>query len=226
MNQELISEGKCVFCEELLEKSKINTHLKKHLKDFLKQEPLGTSFLLQIFTYPNYKKSPYFIYLLVDGEAKMKDIDGFLKDIWLDCCGHMSEFEGRIAKSRKLVDILEKGMDVGYEYDFGSTTYLQIKVVEEFSYKSPKKIYLLSRNEPLKLMCHTCKEQPASVMCSVEQWEDQEHMFCDECATKHEEVCEDFADYAALPIVNSPRMGECGYEGGYIDKERDGIFVM
>jgi hypothetical protein len=27
-----------------------------------------------------------------------------------------------------------------------------------------------------------------------------------------------------MPIVNSPRMGECGYEGGRIDKKRDGVF--
>jgi hypothetical protein len=27
-----------------------------------------------------------------------------------------------------------------------------------------------------------------------------------------------------MPIVNSPRMGVCGYEGGTIDKERDGIY--
>lgn len=226
MNQELISEGKCVFCDEVLEKNKISTHLKKHIKDYLKQQPLATSFLLQIFSFPNYKKSPYFIYVLVDGQAKMKDIDTFLRNIWLDCCGHMSEFGGEIPMNRKLVDILEKGLTIEYEYDFGSSTYLHIKVVEEYSYKAPQKLYLLSRNEPLKLMCHTCKKEPASIICSVEQSDENEYMFCDKCAKKHEEICDDFADYAAMPIVNSPRMGECGYEGGFIDKERDGIFVM
>ncbi len=46
-------------------------------------------------------------------------------------------------------------------------------------------------------------------------------MYCEECAIKHEATCEEFADYARMPIVNSPRMGVCGYEGGSIDKERD-----
>ena len=27
-------------------------------------------------------------------------------------------------------------------------------------------------------------------------------------------------------VVNSPRMGECGYEGGSIDLERDGVYKM
>lgn len=38
---------------------------------------------------------------------------------------------------------------------------------------------------------------------------------------KHTEECEDFNDYAQMPVVNSPRMGECGYDGGTIDLERD-----
>ena len=33
--------------------------------------------------------------------------------------------------------------------------------------------------------------------------------------------CSDFDDYASMPVVNSPRMGVCGYEGGSIDLERD-----
>jgi hypothetical protein len=50
-------------------------------------------------------------------------------------------------------------------------------------------------------------------------------LFCDKCAKKHAKKCEDFEDYAALPVVNSPRMGVCAYEGGCIDTERDGAFV-
>ena len=28
--------------------------------------------------------------------------------------------------------------------------------------------------------------------------------FCDDCAEKHTKECEDFADYAKMPVVNSP----------------------
>jgi len=49
---------------------------------------------------------------------------------------------------------------------------------------------------------------------------------CDKCADKHTEGCEDFADYASMSVVNSPRMGICGYESGTIDTERDGVFVL
>ena len=30
--------------------------------------------------------------------------------------------------------------------------------------------------------------------------------------------------YSCMPVVNSPRMGECGYTGGSIDLERDGVY--
>lgn len=230
MQQEFNSIGKCVYCNETIEKGKINTHLKKHLKEAQKENSNGNSFLIQVFGYPNYKNSPYFLYILADGEAKIKDVDQFLRDIWLDCCGHMSEFHfkggGKLSKSKMLNEVLEKNDVVEYEYDFGSTTYLQMKVIEEFSVKSPKKIYLLTRNEPLEIYCHLCNQNPATQICTIHQWEEEPHMFCEECAPKHAEVCSDFEDYATMPIVNSPRMGECGYVGGLIDTERDGVFVL
>jgi hypothetical protein len=55
---------------------------------------------------------------------------------------------------------------------------------------------------------------------------DEDASFCNECAKKHAKKCDDFAEYAAMPVVNSPRMGVCGYEGGRIDTERDGVFVL
>ena len=44
------------------------------------------------------------------------------------------------------------------------------------------------------------------------------------CSVKHAETCEDFDDYAKMPVVNSLRIGECGYLGGVIDMERDGPY--
>lgn len=231
MNTEYNIQGKCDFCYEIIDKSKINTHLKKHIKDLVKQnaDDEKESFLLQVFTYPNYKNSPYFLYLLVDGGVTMKKVDRFLRDIWLECCGHMSEFcfkgGGKLGMSNKIQNVLEKGYTLEYKYDFGTTTYLQIKVVESYPLQVKEGVKLLSRNEPLEIYCHLCHKNPATQICAVDQWEDQPHMFCEQCALKHAEVCSDFEVYV-MPVVNSPRMGECGYEGGVIDKERDGTFVI
>jgi hypothetical protein len=71
-------------------------------------------------------------------------------------------------------------------------------------------------------MCSSCGKKPATQICTV-CFYNEDAMFCDNCSKKHAKQCDDFDDYAAMPVVNSPRMGVCGYEGGDIDIERDGI---
>ena len=71
-------------------------------------------------------------------------------------------------------------------------------------------------------MCGICTKEPAVTICAVHVY--QGGFFCDKCAQQHEEECEDFADCAKMPVVNSPRMGVCGYEGGSIDQKRDGVY--
>ncbi|MDL2313013.1 hypothetical protein LJC68_09080 [Bacteroidales bacterium OttesenSCG-928-B11] len=135
----------------------------------------------------------------------------------------MEEGNGEIPMSRKVSKVFHKDLKLEYECDFGSTTALQLTVVEEFSIKADANTVLLSRNEPLEILCGSCKKEPATEMCIAHGW-DESSLFCPKCAKKHAKECEDFEDYAAMPVVNSPRMGVCGYGGGAIDKERDGVY--
>ena len=137
----------------------------------------------------------------------------------------MEDNIGQVPMSRKIGKALSKAMVLDYEYDFGSTTALTVTVMDAYPVASDKKIALLSRNEPLKIMCSDCGKLPAVELCTVCMY-DEEAVFCEKCAKKHSKKCEEFADYAAMPVVNSPRMGVCGYEGGVIDVERDGIFKV
>ncbi len=223
MREKLKSEGKCFFCGKTFAKAGINHHLAGHLDEKSKAEKNGHSFLLKVESDKSWGTTPYFLSLWVDGDTTMKTIDKFLRDIWLECCGHLSKFHGA-AMTKKAKDVFEKGLQLGYEYDFGTTTALTLTVVGEYPIKADKKIVLLSRNEPLEIMCSMCKKVPATQICSVCSYEEDAE-FCDSCAKKHAKKCEDF-EYAGLPIVNSPRMGVCAYEGGTIDTERDGVFVL
>ena len=135
----------------------------------------------------------------------------------------MEEADGEIPMSRKVKNVFYPDLKLEYEYDFGSSTYLTITIIDQFPFKADKNIVLLSRNEPLKLLCHICKKEPATQICNAHDW-DEDSLFCPKCAEKHAKECEDFEDYAAMPIVNSPRMGVCAYEGGTIDVERDGVY--
>lgn len=136
----------------------------------------------------------------------------------------MEQSSGEIPMSRKVDKVFYKGQKLEYDYDFGSTTSLQITVEEELGISAPSKIVLLSRNEPLELMCEKCEKEPATDFCTAHGW-NENSMFCPKCAKKHAKECPDFEDYGEMPVVNSPRMGVCGYEGGTIDKKRDGVFV-
>ena len=209
----------------------MSRHLATHLSAMTPTK--NTSFHLNI------PAEEMFLHLLMDGSATLDDLDDFLRGIWLECCGHMSSFEVKgksydnnwddinteIGEKRatKASEIFSKEKELKYEYDFGSTTQLQIKVMAEYPIATPEGIKLLSRNNPLKILCHSCGEKPAETICSVCFYE-EEGMFCKACAKKHKKTCSDFADYAAMPVVNSPRMGVCAYEGGDIDTKRDGVW--
>lgn len=261
MHEKMKSTGTCIYCSKSFAKAGINRHLKKHLDDKTQEQKPGQSFLVKVEPNPKWGTSPYFLSLWIDGKTTMDEIDGFLRAIWLECCGHMSAFRipqprrmfgggmfdyfdamelleqgktkqyekmmeeirGEVPMSRKAEKALYEGLKVEYEYDFGSTTALLMTIVAEYPVKADDKITLLSRNEPLELFCQVCRKEPATVMCIVHDW-GEDDMFCDNCAKKHAKTCGDFEDYAAMPVVNSPRMGVCAYDGGVIDQERDGVF--
>ncbi|HET8828522.1 MAG TPA: hypothetical protein VFM79_04240 [Pelobium sp.] len=253
------STGKCIYCKESFSKAGISRHLQKHLQEKTLLNRPGNSFMLKIEANPHWGSRPYFLMLWIDGETKIAELDYFLRQIWLECCGHMSSFtnpktarqrgsmfdvfdaydlleqgkvkqyeklmeenSGEVPMSKKAIKTLTKDLKLIYRYDFGSTTELLVNVICDFPIKADDSIVLLSRNEPLGLSCDDCGKEIATKICAGCVNYTDEVLFCKKCAKKHTKTCDDFADYAAMPIVNSPRMGVCGYEGGSIDKKRDG----
>jgi len=168
-----------------------------------------------------------FWHLLVNGNSSFKTLDTFLRKIWLECCGHLSNFHHKnfkIGMSKKFDEILSPQLKFEHEYDYGSSTYLTVNVLGKYNLTSNNNIMLLSRNEPLKIICSICKNNPATTICIVHMYSKGEGFYCEDCEGKHGDECGDFDDYASMQLVNSPRMGVCGYEGGIIDKDRDGIY--
>lgn len=224
MLKEIYSVGKCLYCEEMIDSFEIKKHIEKHLKGIEKE---AKNIPTENYCHVEVVSENYFLELLVKGESKMKLIDSFLKKIWLDCCGHLSGFSHRhykVSKSDLVEDVFQPRVKIGYQYDYGSTTYVELKAGKRYTLPIQKKdIVLLSRNEPLPLSCDICHYKIAASLCSCCLRQD-ESLFCSSCKEKHGEHCSDYLDWSEMPIVNSPRMGVCGYEGGTIDKERDGIY--
>jgi len=218
----LPSEGKCLFCNERFSRKEIGKHLGKHLAGMEKTDSVIET---NVYYHIVVESVEMFLHLLVKEDVKLKRIDKFLRDIWLECCGHLSEFgvnKSKIPMNQYVGNVFEPKIKIYHNYDFGSTTRVYLKCIKVFSLNLKDKLILLSRNEPLKFMCAVCKIKPAVNMCTYCNM-DKYSFFCQDCSEKHSENCQKY-DYGYSPVVNSPRMGECGYMGGSIDLERDGYY--
>jgi hypothetical protein len=150
----------------------------------------------------------------IPAESTLQSLDKFLRKTWLECCGHMSAFRiGRdeLSMSRKIGAIPATVKKLIYEYDFGSTTELQISIIGTIAAQllGKEKVKMLARNIAPQIPCDKCGK-PAEYICQECFCED-EGMLCRSCADEH--GCATAPDEGLLPVVNSPRCGVCAYTG-------------
>ncbi len=146
MEEKLKSEGKCLYCDQVYSQKEIGKHLAKHLAEM---EKSGIGIAAQTYCHIVVDANEMFLHLLVKGDATMKVIDSFFKDIWLECCGHMSCFGHKyfkISMSHKVVDVFASGVKIYHDYDFGTTTRVFLKGLKNYQLNLKEKIILLSRN--------------------------------------------------------------------------------
>ncbi|HBR09770.1 TPA: hypothetical protein DD712_00735 [Candidatus Acetothermia bacterium] len=219
------SKGKCSFCNTAFSKVGMTNHLKscKQRKAMSETSPeKRKSRRTKIFhlVVEGRDLLAYWMHLSATANTTLADLDDFLRDIWLECCGHLSAFtiEGTrysVSPMRKydergmkvaLGDVLGPGMNFYHKYDFGTTTELTLRVVSELEGVNGKSIQLLARNDPPSIACEACGKIAAQV-CAECIWSGKGWL-CDECAREHE--C---GEEMLLPVVNSPQVGMCGYIG-------------
>ena len=190
------SSGNCFICGKTAGKTTIKNHV-------LKEHNIGDEHCYLLKAEGAYDKD-YWLFFTVSLDASLSAVDKFLRDIWCECCGHLSALRmgGReFGKARKL-SALAIGDVLLYEYDFGSTTEIVLTVVSEITRKKQKeKVQLLARNVPAQEKCDECGA-PAT-------YDDITGgaKYCDECAENAND------DGMLMLITNSPRSGECGYDG-------------
>ena len=159
--------------------------------------------------------------------ANMQQLDQFIRDIWVECCGHLSAFECNGIQyesdpdpywdedsknmNYRLKDVVEVGDSISYAYDFGSTTELILNIHScRDGEKKDNEVVILSRNNPPKIMCSNCEQNEAKWINPMGY--DDGFFWCDKCFKENQEN-EDLEPEYFLPICNSPRMGICGYDG-------------
>jgi hypothetical protein len=236
-----MTHGKCTYCSRYFSSSMMARHLdsckvredsfspsRSFLReDDKKMQTVDNDAVLLLKVSSKYSPE-YWLFIETYGVCKLIDIDYFLRNIWLECCGHLScftinnehyeiqpdpMFNSRSMRVR-LNKILQQGMIFEYVYDYGSSTALVIKVVSSRCGRIKKDkeepVQLIARNDPIIFKCHSCKRAKATNICTICLYEKnrQRASLCENYMKQHECKEEMF-----LPIVNSPRSGECGYTG-------------
>jgi hypothetical protein len=257
-SKRFISKGTCNFCGQTIAKSSITRHLqsckaRKAANTVTPSGKISTTKLLHLSIEGTYANM-FWMHVEMAASAKLVKLDQFLRDIWLECCGHLSQFKidgvdyvidqlygqkidvdlgfeddfaslipaafglefpimRRVQKPMskfKLSDLLKPGLKFSYEYDFGSTTELTLKVVGEREAQVNKSydMQILAHNILPEVICDVCGKNLATHLCMECLYEDKGRL-CLSCAKKHPHDHYDMF----LPIVNSPRTGECAYTG-------------
>ncbi len=228
------NEGICRFCLETFSGAAMSRHLvackAKKENDTREAEKAKTKYPIYHIKISSY--GDYWLHIEMKAASKLRELDDFIRNIWLECCGHLSMFningveyedtEGQsgfdyswVKDVKSLDTSLVKAMNVGdkfaYEYDFGSTTYVEGKVIAARQGVLNEPVRILARNNSYIFKCAECGEQ-ATDYCT-----DCEAFLCEGCLS--DEEIHECGEEMALPIVNSPRMGECGYTGDFDSDE-------
>ena len=86
----MAARGNCYICGKELSKAGVKKHLAVHQHN----EPnAGEECVLLKIEGAYYKD--YWLFLDVPLTATLDSLDRFLREIWLECCGHMSAFFGK-----------------------------------------------------------------------------------------------------------------------------------
>jgi hypothetical protein len=328
-----VSKGVCSYCKGEFEKAKMTQHLKyckqRAAEITTELESISTTQKTRLFhiLVEGRYNAQYWMHLEMPSSDTLADLDDFLRAIWLECCGHLSEFtiggtsyssepedyfyigesttdkeseieeeEGEeeelnvdellqtfppeslkmlpknflselqkfesiddlvtylketlnsipkrgvphsqeewdeyreryfqsqilealleMIEDRSLDVPLEKVLKVGqkfsYEYDFGSSTDLTLKVLSEREGANQNEdededaIEILAQNIEPVMLCKVCGKPAKFVVGGY--FDVEENAFCSKkCVKKSGEDAE-----MLLPVVNSPRVGVCAYTG-------------
>jgi len=160
-------EGSCKYCTRPMSQ-------RDSLQHFLECTPRIQAFekirqkLVNDWFYIRAISSAYWIDILIPQQWKLDDLDHFLRDIWLECCGHLSHFRIDNISYERFVDenwlingeklspgmeislnkVLDRTTEFSHIYDYGSTTELHLKVLDEVRYPVKKQIFLCAQNHP------------------------------------------------------------------------------
>lgn len=214
------SRGHCVFCGHETTRAYMEKHLaacpQRQAQFAIANESKRKPETLWHMRVRDQYDGNYWLDLEVRGSATLQQIDKYLRAIWLECCGHLSQFSiggwqgGKIAMRRSVDEVFQLGLELTHIYDFGTSSYTLVKAVASRTGAplSDHPIFLMARNDLPEYPCIECGA-PATHFCMECMMEGDGGALCETHAQNHPHA----EDEAVIEFVNSPRLGLCGYEG-------------
>ena len=213
--------GTCKLCNRSCAHGRMSRHIRKHLDEGGGAEASRTAegcFIINVSD----SDGTFWMFLEIAGRRKLSDLDGFLRKEWMECCGHLSSFyiggeeycsNRQVAGAKSMGSRLDKAIceetEFQYEYDFGCSTPLRLKVVATgvpaFS-RTQSKVTVLARHDMVTFNCSVCGSKADHICPDCGMWGGG--VLCDRCVRKHKCGMD-----IVLPAVQSPRVGMCGYAG-------------
>lgn len=213
--------GQCAYCGHETTKAAMTRHLaacpKRQQVIAAAEQGKGTSEALYHLRAQDAYGAGFWLDLEVRGSATLTDLDRYLRAIWLECCGHLSQFSiggwsgDEIAMRRRVGAVFAPGVKLTHIYDFvtSSETHISMVGVREGKPTTKHPMALMARNLPPQAEYMVC-QKPAAWLCMECIYEQEASgMLCNTHVKKHPHH-----NYGEpMPLVNSPRCGMCGYEG-------------
>lgn len=215
------SKGTCAYCGQEMTKGAMARHLsacpqRQTVIDEAEHKKVRSETLYHLRVQDAWHKQ-FWLDLEMRGSGSLDDLDFYLRGIWLECCDHMSQFSvggwkgQEISMERTIAAVFRPGIQLTHIYDFGTSSETLIEIVGTRVGKpsTARPIALMARNVMPEAKCIEC-EHPAAWLCIECLTEENVWgTLCDTHREKHPH--ENYGE--PVRLVNSPRMGMCGYDG-------------
>lgn len=215
------TKGVCNICKS--EITPDNKQFFRHIKTCVqeKYQNIDGDYTYFLITSQGKYDPQYWMNFIFYKQWSLKKLDTFLRNTWLECCGHLSEFTIKGIKyssgyereydeesmNIKISKVLEVDDTFTYIYDFGSSTELDLRILAEYTLLNKiSNPDIIIQNSPPQIKCSYCDNMAKFVCCECIY--EEKGWLCENCAKTHE--C---GEDMMLPVVNSPRVGVCGYCG-------------
>ncbi|NQU22287.1 MAG: hypothetical protein HQ567_13480 [Candidatus Nealsonbacteria bacterium] len=238
------SDGTCQFCEQTLGKAQMTRHLNacrvRAEAIGLEEKPRTARRILHLTVEGRYAPV-YWLHVETSADSRFGALDGFLREVWLECCGHLSDFRFPRPKptrggslptvaSGDLWETLQQAFGSAETDDTGGIMDVSLgerlkkgdAFFHEYDFGSTTELKIKvvgqragnMRKDQINLLA---RNRPPQILCDCGK---PATVVCTECSWDDEgwlcDACarqHDCDEEMRLPVVNSPRTGVCGYTG-------------